>query len=483
MSYPWKNLSPKDGFMVKQSALLSDIDQQILTFLYQPLIGSAAYSLYMTLWTETEKDTFWSEGILHAELLSLLNLGMPEVYQARIRLEAIGLLKTFVQTEPEKLYVYELQKPQTSKAFFEEDLFSLLLLERVGERKFKQLRNRFSVQPINKDQYAEITKSFLDVYHMNTDQLKQHETLFKSSRSLIGDAAESAVTLNADTFDWNFFYNGLNQHYVNRSAITADIRETILTLHHMYAINELAMQHYILEASDMDTGVIDARKLKKNIVDDFHRENKEKIQLQDVVQQELEVTTATQSQREQDLKHQGFSDSDIQVIEASKQYSPAEFMNDIKEQKNGYISKPEEWTLEDIVKKSHLSNPVINILIHYILVVQGKVVFEKGLAYTISNDWAQNEIKTPEAALKKVRDLYQENAEKYQKNQDRKQNTSAARSNNNYSRNKNVVRKEKLPDWAKEGYQTPKETSISPEAEKQLQERLARIQNMQKEGE
>lgn len=482
MSYPWKNLSPKDGFMVRQSSLLSDIDQQILTFLYQPLIGSTAYSLYMTLWTETEKDTYWSEGILHAELLALLNIGMPEVYQARIRLEAIGLLKTFVQTDPEKLYVYELQKPQSSKAFFEEDLFSLLLLERVGERKFKQLRNRFSVEPVDQDQFVEITKSFLDVYHLNTNQLKQHEELFKSSGTLIGDSARSTVSLDSDSFDWNFFFNGLNQHYVNRSSVTADIRETILTLHHMYGVDELTMQQYILEASDINTGTIDARLLKKNVVDDFHRHTNEKVQLNDVVQQELEEMSTTQVQHKQNLKGQGFSDYDIAIIESSHQYSPAEFMRSIKEQKNGYISKPEEWTLEDVVKKSRLPNAVINILIHYILVIQGNVVFEKGLAYKISNDWAQNKVTTPEAALKKVREMYQENADKYKKNQERKQ-TNGSRSNSNYSRNKNTVRKEKLPDWAKEGYKAPEETAISPEVEKQLQERLARIRNMQKEGE
>ena len=86
-------MSPKDGFMVRQNAQLSDVDQKILTFLYQPLIGSNAYSLYMTLWTEVGEETYWSNGILHSELLTVLNIGIPELYQARIKLEAIVLLK------------------------------------------------------------------------------------------------------------------------------------------------------------------------------------------------------------------------------------------------------------------------------------------------------------------------------------------------------------------------------------------------------
>lgn len=481
MSYPWKNLSPKDGFMVKQSALLSNIDQHMLTFLYQPLIGSTAYSLYMSLWTEIENETYWSEGILHAELLSMLNIGMPQLYQARIRLEAIGLLKTFVQSEPEKLFIYELQKPQSSKAFFEEDLFSLLLLERVGERKYKQLRHRFSVEPVDKKNFADITKSFLDVFDMNTNKLKQNEELFQSKEKLIGDASSTSISLESDSFDWNFFFDGLNRHYVNRSSITSEVRELIQTLHTMYGVDELTMQKYILGASDMETGAIDQRRLKKDVVDDFHKNSERRVQLTDVVQLELDQSKEAKSQRDTDLKHQGFSKQDAQIIEVSQQYSPAEFMHDIKEQKNGFISKPEEWTLEDIVKKSRLPNAVINILIHYILVVHGKATFEKGLAYQISNDWAQKGIKTPEDALKQVRDLYQENAEKYQQRQEQKTNKSYP--NKAYSKNKTVIRKERLPDWAKEGYSQPTEKPVSKEAEDEFQKRLQRIRNLQKEGE
>lgn len=46
--------------------------------------------------------------------------------------------------------------------------------------------------------------------------------------------------------------------------------------------------------------------------------------------------------------------------------------------------------------------------------------------------------------------------------------------------NKQPVRKEKLPDWAQEGYQAPKETPVSPEVAKDIEERLERLRKLQK---
>ncbi|ALV20659.1 MAG: DnaD domain protein [Carnobacterium sp.] len=477
MSYPWKNMSPKDGFMVRQNALLSDMDQKILTFLYQPLIGATAYSLYMTLWTEIGEESYWSEGILHSELLTLLNVGIPELYQARIKLEAIGLLKSYLQTDPEKLYVYELLAPQSSAVFFNDDLLSLLLFETIGERKFRNLRSRFVVAPLNKEKFQDVTKSFLDVYRFDAELFKQEKALLKEPVELVGATQPEGPTIDAQTFDFKFFYTGLNSHYINRSAITKDLEKTILVLHTMYGINELAMQRYILEASDMETGNIDERKLKNVVYHDYHKNNQKNVQLQDVVEKDIQVDQKQQKVRENDLKQQGLSEDEIKIIEVSEQISPYDFMTSIKDQKGGYVTKNEEWTLEEILRKANLPSSVVNILIHYILVARDNPIFEKALAYKISNDWAQNKVFSPEMALQKVKKMYSENAEKQQTVKKQYGNQRQT----NYGKPVKT-RTETLPEWAKEGNTAKAEQPMS-EAEKQaFMERLKKIQNFGKEG-
>ncbi|SEK27732.1 replicative DNA helicase loader DnaB [Carnobacterium iners] len=473
-------MSPKDGFMVRQNAQLSDVDQKVLTFLYQPLIGSNAYSLYMTLWTEVGEETYWSNGILHSELLTLLNIGIPELYQARIKLEAIGLLKSYLKgSQSGKVYIYELLAPQSSATFFRDDLLSLLLFETVGERKFKDLRSRFAIASFDKEKYEEITKSFLDVYHFDANLLKQEKKLFEESIELVGETPAKGPEIGTQTFDFKFFYTGLNKHYVNRSAITKELESTMLVLHTMYGINELDMQQYVLEASNIDTGNIDERKLKNIVYRQYHNVKKEKVKLEDVVEKDIQANQNERKKRKSYLKQQGLTDDDIYLIEASEGISPYEFMTSIKEQKGGYVTNNEEWTLREILSKANLPASVINILIHYVLVIRNNPIFEKSLAYKISNDWAQNDVVSPEMALEKVKIMYQENAEKQQQAQ-RKQYTNFPSSN--YGKT-NKIRTETLPEWAKEGNVEKVEKPMSEEKKQAFSDRLKKIQSFGKEGE
>ncbi|EDP68011.1 replication initiation and membrane attachment protein DnaB, putative [Carnobacterium sp. AT7] len=482
MGYPWKNLSPKDGFIVKQQALLSDIDQKILTFLYQPLIGTAAYSLYMTLWTEIEEEAYWSEGILHSELLALLNIGIPELYQARIKLEAIGLLKTYIQTGSTKLTIYELQAPQASDVFFKDDLLSLLLLEKVGERKFRKLRNRFVIESIDKKKFQEVTKSFLDVFQFDAELLKREKDLLKEPVSYIGKTSSSKPKIDSKTFDLKFFYTGLNQQYINRSSITKEVEEAILVLHTLYGLDELAMQQFVLNASDIETGQIDEKKLKKLAYDDYHNKNQQNISLKDVVEKDIQVDANQQKMRDNELTQRGLTIEDIAVIEVSEQISPIDFMNSIKDQKGGFVTKPEEWTLEEIVKKANLPTAVINILIHYILVVKNNPTLDQKLAYKIANDWAQEKVVAPEEAIQKVKKMYLENAEKRQQQENRTKTYAQNRNNGNYSKQV-TTRKETLPEWAKAENKQAEEKPMSENEKQAFMERLKRIQNFGKEGE
>ncbi len=473
-------MSPKDGFMVRQNAQLSDVDQKILTFLYQPLIGSNAYSLYMTLWTEVGEETYWSNGILHSELLTLLNIGIPELYQARIKLEAIGLLKCYLKSsQTDKVYIYELLAPQSSAMFFKDDLLSLLLFETVGERKFKSLRNRFTISSFDKKEYKEITKSFLDVYHFDANVLKQEKKLLKESVELIGEDLPKGPTVDSQTFDFKFFYAGLNKHYVNRSAISKELESAILVLHTMYGINELDMQQYVLEASDIDTGNVDERKLKNIVYRQYHEVKQEKIKLEDVIEKDIQANQNQHKNRRGYLRQQGLTDNEISLIEASEGISPYDFMTSIKEQKGGYVTKNEEWTLQEILSKANLPASVINILIHYILAIRDNPIFEKALAYKISNDWAQNKVISPEMALQKVKTMYQENAEKIQQSQ-KKQYSNYPTSN--YGKN-NKIRTETLPDWAKDGNVEKTEKPMSETEKQAFMDRLKKIQSFGKEGE
>ena len=121
MSYPWKHLNPKDGYAVRRTSFLSNVDKKVMTLSYQPLIVAKAYALFMSWWSETEMNgRGMKEGIL-ADMLTLQSIGIPEFYDARIRLEAVGLLKTYSRKDG-SYYVYEMIAPVNPEVFFEDDI-------------------------------------------------------------------------------------------------------------------------------------------------------------------------------------------------------------------------------------------------------------------------------------------------------------------------------------------------------------------------
>ncbi|WP_350448802.1 hypothetical protein [Rossellomorea vietnamensis] len=50
MKKHWNEIQPIDHYTVGTHGMLQEYDRKIITFLYQPLIGTVCYSLYMSLW-------------------------------------------------------------------------------------------------------------------------------------------------------------------------------------------------------------------------------------------------------------------------------------------------------------------------------------------------------------------------------------------------------------------------------------------------
>ena len=93
----YKELQPVDSYKIILSHPFSDYDRQLLTLFYQPLIGSEAMSLFMTFWADAEQEN--EQEYSHYHLMNLLTMPLGPIFEARISLEAIGLLRTYVKRE------------------------------------------------------------------------------------------------------------------------------------------------------------------------------------------------------------------------------------------------------------------------------------------------------------------------------------------------------------------------------------------------
>ena len=89
---------PADMFTVVNKTIINDTDSKILFMLYQPIIGSDAVSLYLTLVSYLDKLELISEVWSHHHLMTSLKLRLDNIIEAREKLEAVGLVKTFIKS-------------------------------------------------------------------------------------------------------------------------------------------------------------------------------------------------------------------------------------------------------------------------------------------------------------------------------------------------------------------------------------------------
>ena len=170
MAHFWQHLTPGDSFVVHRESPQAIDDRFRLIHLYQPIIGTDAISLYLTLDTYLSlHSSGYSQSDYHRSLMSLLAMSLDRILQAREQLEGIGLLRVKRQIEENesRTYFYALIPPLSGSEFFSSDVLSVVLFHRLGKVKYKEIRSRYLPSvgkvPTEKD-VTDITKGFDEVF-------------------------------------------------------------------------------------------------------------------------------------------------------------------------------------------------------------------------------------------------------------------------------------------------------------------------------
>lgn len=450
----FKSMQPKDTFELKHSGLLSQEDNRVLNLLYQPIIGSKAYTLFLNLLMNHHE---FAKTNNHFALMDLMNEGGPSLYESRIRLEAIGLLKTYVRKiDTGYHYIYIIQPVLPAHAFLSDDVLSILLLDRVGEARFNRLVNMFSIDHGHLNDFTDISKNYVDVFHIRSEAFVTEEPLLNHVKEQVEIPEANVPQIDNVAFDWEFFMDNLSAYHLNQAFLKDNLKEIVLMYHSLYGIDELEMSNLVKRHIDHVTDQIDIKSFKQQVYSQYHqanrtKHNKPKATLEQVSQHQVK-------NYEKQLRSQGLSQNEITLIITCEQNPPLVFLKALKEQKGGFVAGNERWAIENLKKNSNLSNSVINVLIHYLLVVLKHDSINQNLLNTVANNWAQNKVTTAVEALAQAK-AFKEEKQKPKQNQSYKKSYQAP------------VRKETLPDWAKEEGRR-KETPLSKEEQAKIDEQL-----------
>lgn len=429
MGQHWQELVPIDRYIVVANGLLHEYDRKVLTFLYQPLIGSACFSLYMTLWGELEENKLWSDSSSHHLLMNLMEMNLKDIYEARLKLEGMGLLKTYIKEEEgNRSFIYELQPPLTPEQFFLDGMLNIYLYRKIGKNHFVRLKRFFSVQkrPSEKE-YLEVTKPFQDVFEsispLNLQYFQDisNDIEVDPEKTFIGRGEQWEIQINTDSFNFDLLVSGLNESLVPKKALTKKVKEAISNLAFLYHIDSIEMKNIILGAIDEDNE-INIEELRKSARDWYQFINADQLPS---LAERIQPLTHQIGQAEPKTKEEKL----IRYLETT---SPMQILKDLSG--GAEPSNSDIQIIEEIMFKQKLLPGVINVLIQFVM-LKTDMKLTKGYVEKIASHWVRKEVKTVKEAMELAKKEHRTYLEW----------TSGKKSGK--STKQKPIRTEFLPDW------------------------------------
>ncbi|AOV07248.1 replication initiation and membrane attachment family protein [Sporosarcina ureilytica] len=446
----FRELQPMDGYRIRLSQPFSNYDRQLLTLFYQPLIGSEAMSLFMTLWADAEQVE--EREYNHYHLMNLLTMPLAPIFEARISLEAIGLMRTYVKNEGDvRTFLYELSPPLDAKAFFEDPLLSTFLFSKIGEQAYRNLRSRFTVVNAELDEFKEVSRTFLDVYKPVTHRIDIDEG---EKHAMIGRRNAEGVPFEQEEFDFSLLRSGLSEQMVPQAALASVSKELISKLAFLYSLTPLDMQKVVMMALDENLELPEAR-LRKAAAD-FYKMNTSK------TPPVLEKTfTQPPPKPTVELKEMTREEELIYYLENT---APIDMLRDL----NGKEPLPVDVQLAERLVNTHdLPVGVVNVLLQFVFIRNdGKIT--NNYVERIASHWMNKKVSNAREALefsRKEHDKYMQ-----WKNEEKKPATY----------NRKPVREGMVPEWfykkeEQEKPETKEKQQDSTESNADIEERRRKL--------
>lgn len=480
-----QKINPLQPFLVKHQYSLAPLQMQSLMQLYQPIVGSSAISLYLTLMNQPLETANQSQRILHAQLIQIMNVGIKACDEGRQRLEAVGLLRTYRDRTSHtdwryQTLLYELQQPLDIAQFLNNPLLSTTLYKQIGDQNYYQLLRMWQIDSIDDEQYTEITANFEDVfYYIKRDADEEIQESIQG-RQFKQQASDSEVVATQEHFEYAKFLRYIMAEGVEHTQLTQALKEQVLSTSQVYELNEVQMTQIVLLAINDVTDQIQLDKLK-DIADKktfFAQKRQETTyvpptdgQQPEAVTQEApseqkmfpyEYTEAELKARHAALneKFPQFSKQDVHMLVLCEQMPNDTFLERTKQAKNGFATDSEQFYVRDLTSKTSLAPEIINFLVYYLLVIENKASVYKGDLQRTASEWQQHNIQSTGQALEFVRQKAM-NQEIKQAKQTRNQSAGA------YQRK--YRRQEVIPDWmkAQDKQSAPEEKAANTQAANQ----------------
>ena len=382
------NVMPADTVVIVNKTVLHD-ERRILVSLYEPLIGALAINLYNTLWTYLDHLEIISTEYTHNTLLNSMMITINEMVDARKKLEAIGLLKTYVKKGGVNSFVYELYSPMSAKEFINNPILNTALYNALGPTEYERRVEFFKTPAINLKNYEDITVKFSDIFTWSNSSLRTidiYNLKNKNTRSL--DIISK--------IDIHTILSLIPEEILNHRSVTKDMKNYLIKISFIYDYDNECMVE-LIRNSITDKHTIDKKLLRENANKYYQFENMGKL-----------PSLIYKKQPEYLRSSSEIVSKRMKMINLFETTSPYDFIN--SKYKTGTPSNSDLNIIAYLLLDLDLKPGVVNVLVDYVLKINNNKL-NKSFVDTIAAQWKKSNIETVEDAMNIAEEEYKKRNE------------------------------------------------------------------------
>ena len=369
-------LLPADSYIVKNNTVLNNETRLVLIKLYQPIIGSVAINLYFTLWSNLDSSQIISTVYTHHNLMASMRIKLDDILEAREKLEAIGLLKTYLKKGSINNYVYELYSPLEPYDFFDNPILATILESNIGKKEYRKTKKIFTIPSIDLNEYEDISSTFSNTFEI-TDSLNIENVNDIRKVKKVDLIVDEKISLNS-------LLQLIPDDILNHKTITKDVKNLIYNLSFIYNFKEDELSELISNSVN-EKKMIDKDLLRSNCHNYYSFEHSNSSPSM-IYKKEPEYLRKQVSDTSRKSKQ-------IYTFETTSPYDYLTGKN-----KGGTPTKSDLLLIENLMIDYELTPGVVNVLIDYVLRINDNKL-TKNFVLKIASQWKRSNIKTVEEAM------------------------------------------------------------------------------------
>ncbi|MDQ6419889.1 helicase DnaB [Paenibacillus sp. LHD-117] len=419
-------------YYIFRSFSLSSIDHKMLSLIYQPMVGAFAIALYQQLYHSIAEDrNGYSKLEPQRRLFLGLGLEMNEksrrfVIEQASKLEAVGLMQTSRLGGPDLadvVYEYELEQPLSPVEFFRNMHLTMLLRDKIGKYAVIDLRESFGANEPDELAGAELTKEnisvpFYELFKLNMQsfdtELEQALTEVAPSRQTVGRPDPSATAgIPYGELILHFPRSSANRTSVERLRGDADGMAQVNYVAYKFNLSVVNVCRLLDEVGVFDaSGKLNVDELQLKASSMYRQDRKRDDDRQRTLAKTkviAETETEEEDQEEVAVQEQDYlpvpkaltGRCDIQQYNMLMRNEP--HTRFIRRFFPGAVPRTLEDLLFKIDNSYRMVEPVINVLIHYVMKEPEKSRLSNKFIDTVAMNMLGAGVDTFEKAVQYVR--------------------------------------------------------------------------------